>query len=50
MYPKMHNLFVADWRTIQFTEVDQQTGATTDLPDKLVDVKFSSMAWTHDHK
>lgn len=41
---------LADWRTVKLLEVDQETGATTDLPDTLEHVKFSSLAWTHDHK
>lgn len=36
----------SDWVTIKFK--DCETG--DDLPDKLERVKFSSMAWTHDHK
>ncbi|XP_013397958.1 prolyl endopeptidase isoform X2 [Lingula anatina] len=36
----------SDWITIKFKEV--ATGK--DLPDTLEKVKFSSMAWTHDHK
>lgn len=40
----------SDWRTVKFMSVDQVSGDTTDLPDVLEQVKFSSMAWTHDHR
>ena len=40
----------SDWVTIHLLSVDQQTGQTTDKQDKLEYVKFSSLAWTHDHK
>ncbi|CAH1772327.1 unnamed protein product [Owenia fusiformis] len=36
----------SDWVTIKFKEV----ASGKDLPDVLKRVKFSSMAWTHDHK
>jgi hypothetical protein len=40
----------SDWAYIKVLTVDQETGETTDLEDKLEYVKFSSLAWTHDHK
>ena len=40
----------SDWVYIQVLAIDQETGETTDLDDKLEYVKFSSLAWTHDHK
>ena len=39
----------SDWRTIHFLTIAED-GAATELPDKLENVKFSSMAWTHDGK
>lgn len=40
----------SDWVYIKVLTVNQETGETTDLEDKLEFVKFSSLAWTHDHK
>lgn len=40
----------SDWVYIKVLTIDQQTGETSDLEDKLEYVKFSSLAWTHDHK
>ena len=40
----------SDWQTIHVMSIDQETGASIKLDDKLDFVKFSSMAWTHDHK
>lgn len=40
----------SDWVNIRVLAVNQDTGDTTDLDDKLEYVKFSSLAWTHDHK
>lgn len=40
----------SDWVYIKVLTIDQETGETTDLEDKLEYVKFSSLAWTHDHK
>ena len=40
----------SDWVYIKVLTIDQETGETTDLDDKLEYVKFSSLAWTHDHK
>ena len=40
----------SDWVHIKLLTVDQETGETRDLEDKLEYVKFSSLAWTHDHK
>lgn len=40
----------SDWQTIHLMSIDPETGAGTKLEDKLEYVKFSSMAWTHDHK
>ena len=40
----------SDWREIEILSVDSATGAPTKLGDKLEYVKFSSIAWTHDHK
>ena len=40
----------SDWVYIKVLSVDQETGETADLEDKLEYVKFSSLAWTHDHK
>ncbi len=40
----------SDWVHINVLTVDQETGETSDLEDKLEYVKFSSLAWTHDHK
>lgn len=40
----------SDWVNIRVLTIDQDTGDTTDLDDKLEYVKFSSLAWTHDHK
>ena len=40
----------SDWVNIKVLTIDQGTGDTTDLDDKLEYVKFSSLAWTHDHK
>ena len=39
----------SDWRTIHFLAIAQD-GSATELSDKLQNVKFSSMAWTHDGK
>lgn len=39
----------SDWRTIHFLSIAED-GSATELPDKLQNVKFSSMAWTHDGK
>ncbi|GFH20429.1 prolyl endopeptidase, partial [Haematococcus lacustris] len=38
----------SDWAWIQVMRI-QPDGSTQQLPDKLVDVKFSSIAWTHDN-
>ena len=56
----METLMCTATRVSQFFAVDdhrsgwsiaaQKTGETTDLPDVLNQVKFSSMAWTHDHR
>ena len=40
----------SDWRVVRFLSVASETGLTSDLPDKLENVKFSSMAWSHDDK
>ena len=40
----------SDWVSIKVLTIDQQTGETSDLEDKLEYVKFSSLAWTHDHQ
>ena len=40
----------SDWVNIKVLTIDQETGDTTDLDDKLEYVKFSSLAWTHDHQ
>ena len=40
----------SDWRTIHVMRIDQETGESERLSDKLENVKFSSMAWTHDNK
>ena len=40
----------SDWVYIKVLTVNQETGETADLEDKLEYVKFSSLAWTHDHK
>ncbi len=37
----------SDWRTVKFARVGP-AGERLDLPDELKDVKFSSLAWTHD--
>ncbi|KAK9832937.1 hypothetical protein WJX74_002405 [Apatococcus lobatus] len=39
----------SDWRTIHFMTIAED-GSATELADKLENVKFSSMAWTHDGK
>lgn len=40
----------SDWRQVRFLVVDSASGRTEDLPDELENVKFSSMAWSHDDK
>ena len=40
----------SDWVSIKVLTIDQQTGESTDLNDKLEYVKFSSLAWSHDHQ
>ena len=40
----------SDWREIEMLSIDTATGAPTKLGGKLEYVKFSSIAWTHDHK
>ena len=40
----------SDWVSIKVLTVHQETGDTSALDDKLEFVKFSSLAWTHDHK
>ena len=35
----------SDWKSIKFRKVD----TVEDYPEELTNVKFSSMAWTHDH-
>jgi prolyl oligopeptidase len=39
----------SDWQTIQVMSINEE-GTAGKLEDKLEYVKFSSMAWTHDHK
>ncbi len=39
----------SDWRTIHFLAISPE-GSAEELPDVLHNVKFSSMAWTHDGK
>jgi len=39
----------SDWVTVHVMSIDQETGAPTKLADELKHVKFSSLAWTHDH-
>eukprot|EP00887_Chlorella_sp_A99_P006225 scaffold3.g6225.t1 len=40
-----------DWRTLHFKRIlSQDTGETEDLSDELHNVKFTSLAWTHDSK
>ena len=40
----------SDWRKVKFLELDVLTSSYTEMPDTLSHVKFSSMAWSHDHK
>jgi prolyl oligopeptidase PreP (S9A serine peptidase family) len=40
----------SDWRRVKFLELDLLTSSYTEMPDTLNHVKFSSMAWSHDHK
>ena len=40
----------SDWVNIKVLTINQESGDATDLDDKLEFVKFSSLAWTHDHK
>ena len=40
----------SDWRKIELLQVDPATGSGTKMDDTLDYVKFSSIAWTHDHK
>lgn len=40
----------SDWREIEILSIDVATGEPTKLRDKLEYVKFSSIAWPHDHK
>ena len=40
----------SDWNQCKVMKVDQDAGTATDLDDVLKHVKFSSLAWTHDHK
>ena len=40
----------SDWRRVKFLELDTLTSKFTEMPDVLNHVKFSSMAWSHDHK
>lgn len=39
----------SDWCTIHLMRIDAE-GRCEELPDVLDLVKFSSLAWTHDHK
>lgn len=40
----------SDWRTVSVSRVDQATGERTPLEDNLTNLKFTSIAWTHDEK
>jgi hypothetical protein len=40
----------SDWRKIEVMRVDQGSGQGKKLSDMLEYVKFTSIAWTHDHK
>lgn len=40
----------SDWRSIKIYQIDQETGKPTELTDVLHNVKFTSIAWTHDSK
>lgn len=40
----------SDWRKIEIMRVDPKSGEGKKLDDVLEYVKFSSIAWTHDHK
>jgi len=40
----------SDWRKIEIMAIDPKTGSGTKTDDLLEYVKFSSIAWTHDHK
>ena len=40
----------SDWRTVKVSEIDQETGERKELAsDELHNVKFTSLAWTHDN-
>jgi len=50
IFPAFANSGGSDWVTIHVISVDQASGAATKLSDELIHAKFSSLAWTHDHK
>ena len=39
----------SDWRSVTFSRIDQTTGERVELADKLENVKFTSLTWTHDN-
>ena len=40
----------SDWQELKMMRIDQSSGKAEELKDVLKHVKFSSTAWTHDHK
>ena len=40
----------SDWQELKMMRIDQGSGKAEELKDVLKHVKFSSTAWTHDHK